>query len=80
MQNWKNKAEIKWEYLNRIDNNISTQDFFGDWCNYKGYSDVGYYLGREFIKYLQHQYSLVDIANLNINQLYQNFKAFALLP
>lgn len=75
-----NKAEIKQEYLNRIDNNISTQDFFGDWCNYKGYSDVGYYLGREFIKYLQHQYSLVDIANLNINQLYQHFKAFALLP
>lgn len=75
-----NKAEIKREYLNRIDNNISTQDFFGDWCNYKGYSDVGYYLGREFIKYLQQQYSLIDIANLNINQLYQHFKAFALLP
>lgn len=73
-----NIAEIKQEYLKRIDNNMSTQDFFGDWCNYKKQSDVGYYLGCEFIKYLQQQYSLVDIANLNINQIYQHFKTFTL--
>lgn len=74
-----NKLEIKQEYLNRIDNNISTQDFFGDWCNYKGHSDVGYYLGCEFVKHLQQHYSLFDIANLNINQLYEQYKTFALL-
>lgn len=74
-----NKLEIKQEYLNRIDNNISTQDFFGDWCNYKGHSDVGYYLGCEFVKHLQQRYSLFDIANLNINQLYEQYKTFALL-
>lgn len=74
-----NQTEIKQEYLKRIDENISTQDFFGDWCNYKKHSDVGYYLGCEFIKYLQQQYSLVDIANLNINQLYDHFKIFARL-
>ena len=73
-----NISEIKQEYLKRIDNNMSTQDFFGDWCNYKNQSDVGYYLGCEFIKYLQQQYSLVDIANLNIKQLYQHFKTFTL--
>lgn len=74
-----NKDEIKQEYLNRIDKNISTQDFFGDWCNYKNHSDVGYYLGCEFIKYLQQQYSFVDITNLNVNQLYRHFKTFASL-
>lgn len=74
-----NKAEIKQEYLKRIDKNINTQDFFGDWCNYKKHSDVGYYLGCEFIKYLQQQYSLVDIANLDISKLYNHFKTFALL-
>lgn len=73
-----NKAEIKREYLNRMDKNISTQDFFGDWCNYREHSDVGYYLGCEFIKYLQRQYSLVEIASLNINELYRQFKTFAL--
>ena len=74
-----NKLEIKQEYLNRIDNNISTQDFFGDWCNYKSHCDVGYYLGCEFVKHLQQHYSLVEIANLNINQLYEQYKTFALL-
>lgn len=74
-----NKSVIKQEYLKRIRGNISTQDFFGDWCNYKGYSDVGYYLGCEFIKYLQQQYSLVDIVNLNITELNKQFKAFVLL-
>ena len=63
------RAEIKREYLRRVDKNISTQDFFGDWCSYKNHSDVGYYLGCEFVKYLQRQYSLVDIASLNVNQL-----------
>ncbi len=71
-----NKAEIKREYLNRIDKNISTQDFFGDWCNYKNHSDVGYYLGCEFIKYLRRQYSLVDIANMDIDRLYREYKSF----
>ena len=72
-----NEAEIKREYLRRVDKNISTQDFFGDWCSYKNHSDVGYYLGCEFVKYLQRQYSLVDIASLNVNQLYNHFKEFA---
>ena len=71
-----NEAEIKREYLRRVDKNISTQDFFGDWCSYKNHSDVGYYLGCEFVKYLQRQYSLVDIASLNVNQLYNHFKEF----
>lgn len=72
-----NEAEIKREYLRRVDKNISTQDFFGDWCSYKNHSDVGYYLGCEFVKHLQRQYSLVDIASLNVNQLYNHFKEFA---
>lgn len=72
-----NEAEIKREYLRRVDKNISTQVFFGDWCSYKNHSDVGYYLGCEFVKYLQRQYSLVDIASLNVNQLYNHFKEFA---
>ena len=74
-----NEAEIKREYLRRVDKNISTQDFFGDWCSYKNHSDVGYYLGcgGKFVKHLQRQYSLVDIASLNVNQLYNHFKEFA---
>ena len=71
----KTKPKIKREYLRRVDKNISTQDFFGDWCSYKNHSDVGYYLGCEFVKYLQRQYSLVDIASLNVNQLYNHLRS-----
>ena len=73
-----NITDIKQEYLQRMDNNISTQDFFGDWCSYKHHSDVGYYLGCVFIQYLQQQYPLVEIAKLNVRQLYQYFKTFVL--
>ena len=73
-----NKAEIKREFLQRIEKNISTQDFFGDWCNYKNHSDVGYYLGCEFIKYLKRKYSLADIANLNTDRLYLHYNEFAI--
>ncbi len=73
-----NKAEIKREYLRRVKENESTQDFFGDWCSYKNHSDVGYYLGCEFVKYLKQFYSLIEIANLNIGEIYKRFEDFAL--
>lgn len=74
----KNQSDIKLEYLRRIKSNESTQDFFGDWCSYKGHSDVGYFLGYEFIKYLQNQYTLIEIANLNINELNKYYEMFVL--
>ena len=76
--NWcvSNQREIKQEFLRRIDSNLSTQDFFGDWCNYQKHSDVGYYLGCEFVKHLQRQHSLVEIANLDSKQLNRHFRAF----
>ena len=58
-----NEAEIKKEYLRRFDAKESVQDFFGDWCSYNGYSDVGYYLGCRFIEYLMKSNSLKEIAN-----------------
>jgi len=62
----KNELEIKKEYLKRIDNSESTQDFFGDWCNYKGYSDVGYFLGTQLIRYMLKKYTLEEIAKMDM--------------
>ncbi len=73
----KNEISIKKEYLNRLNNKVSTQDFFGDWCDYQGHSDVGYYLGCIFIKYLQQKYSLIEIANLSCNTILNEFEIFA---
>ncbi len=75
----RNNSEIKLEFLERIKNNQSTQVFFGDWCDYKGYGDVGYYLGCEFVKHLKHQYSLVEIANLGIDEISEQFEDFVKL-
>lgn len=73
----KNEAQIKKEYLNRIFNQESTQDFFGDWCDYKGYSDIGYFLGCQFIKYLQTKFILKEIANLPYEVLVTEFESFS---
>ena len=72
-----NEAEIKKEYLCRMDNKESVQDFFGDWCSYIGHSDVGYYLGCRFVEHLMKSYSLKEIANFSYRKLNKEFKGYA---
>ncbi len=72
----KNKTMLFKEFLRRIDNDENVQDFFGDWNNYLGYSDIGYYLGTEFIQELAKENSLQDLAVFNIDLIYVKFKAF----
>ncbi|HBC85747.1 MAG TPA: hypothetical protein DCZ94_02205 [Lentisphaeria bacterium] len=68
-RNWceSNKIVLSNEYLRRVDAGESTQDFFGDWCSVLGHSDVGYYLGCEFVKWLVKKYSLIALANMGID-------------
>lgn len=72
-----NENLIKTEYLKRMNNNESIQDFFGDWCNFLGHSDVGYYLGTVFVRFLMNRYSLQEIASMKLNILYKEFVKFA---
>ncbi len=74
---YKNENEIKREYLRRLDKKISIQDFFGDWCSYNGRSDVGYFLGCRFVRYLMKTYSLKEIANMKYRALNKAFTEFA---
>lgn len=71
------ESEIKKEYLRRLDNKESVQDFFGDWSSYNGHSDVGYFLGCRFIRHLMKRYSLKDIANMKYKTLNKSFTEFA---
>ena len=77
--NWcrKNEKLIKAEYLKRLKNNESVQDFFGDWRSFMGHSDVGYYLGTVFIRTLMKKYSLQQIASMKLNTVYKEFIKFA---
>ena len=61
--------QLKKDYLEKIKNNLSTQDFYGDWVEHKGYSDVGYYLGCEFIKHISDDLNTAQIANLELKKL-----------
>lgn len=77
--NWclENEEDIKREYLYRMENGISTQDFFGDWCCYKEHSDVGYFLGCRFVRCLMRTYTLKEIANMSYKTLNREFSVFA---
>ena len=73
----KNDKIIKTEYLKRVKNNESVQDFFGDWCSFKGHSDVGYYLGTVFVRSLMNKLSLQEIASMKLSKVYKEFVKFA---
>ena len=59
-----------------MDKEESTQDFFGDWCSFHGYSDTGYFLGCQFIRYLLKDYTLSEIAVLSKEKLFMKYHSF----
>lgn len=73
----KNEKVLKREFLRRLKQSESTQDFFGDWCGYRGHSDVGYFLGCRFIRRLSSQYTLTGLANMNLSDLLLEFTRYA---
>lgn len=64
-----NRQSLYKEYIRRIDNDESVQQFFGDWCNYNGKSDVGYYLGCELVKTLSERFTLYQLANFTLSEI-----------
>lgn len=73
---YENENDIKREYLRRLDKKESVQDFFGDWCSYNGHSDVGYFLGCRFVRYLMGSRSLNEIAKMKYTALNKAFSEF----
>ena len=53
-----------------------TQRYFGDWCDYHGHGDTGYYLGSRFIHFLRKSHSFHDLINLEISQIYHLYLKF----
>ena len=72
-----NECEIKKEFLRRLDEKADVSDFFGDWCSYNGYSDVGYFLGCRFVRYLMRTHTLKEIANMKYNFLNKAYTEYA---
>lgn len=75
----KNLIELKREYLMRITNSESVQDFFGDWNSYKGHSDVGYFLGCKFVRFLLEKYSLTEMLCMEMDLMLKEYISFSKL-
>ncbi len=74
--NWLNWCKEKHryicsKYLDCIMNELSVKDFYGDWNSFEDRSDVGYYLGCEFIRKLQSSFDVSKIAKLDIKEVKQ---------
>ena len=69
--------EIKQDFYHDLDRmSMSNQRYFGDWVNYKGRGDVGYYLGAKFIRFLCDKYNFDDILSFGIIEIEKLFIDF----
>ena len=49
------------------------QRYFGDWVDYCGRADVGYFLGAKFVQKLCDKYSFEQLINMGIDEVYEEF-------
>lgn len=64
------KSQFKQLYLKALyERQIGTRNFFGDWYEVMGISDVGYFLGSEFIASLYKSYGIDQIARLDFIEI-----------
>ncbi|MBE5776626.1 MAG: hypothetical protein E7326_03900 [Clostridiales bacterium] len=52
------------------------QRYFGDWVDYRGHGDVGYYLGEVFVQYCLKQYALEELILLNADKVTALWRAY----
>ena len=71
----KENRELLYEkFLYQLYNDGDMQQFFGDWNEFMGKSDVGYYLGAELIKKMSKGYDLMELANLELSEIEEQLK------
>ncbi len=66
-----NLKQISKDFLYAVNTGEDTKDFFGDWNDYQGKSDVGYFLGCETIKQLSDKYDLTELANIKESDFWE---------
>lgn len=52
------------------------QRYFGDWVDYYGRSDIGYFLGAKFVQYLCDKIGFEQLIEMRIDEIYQEFCCF----
>lgn len=56
---------------------FENQRYFGDWVSYHGHSDVGYYLGCQFVRSMLSMYELDEIICFTIDKVRELFTQFS---
>lgn len=56
------------------------QRYFGDWADYYGRGDVGYYLGTKLVHYLCKKYSFEQLINMKLDDIYDEYLLFVESP
>ncbi len=52
------------------------QRYFGDWVNYQGYHDTGYYLGAKFVQWLNTKYRFDEMLNFDIKTVQSEWTSY----
>ena len=79
---WKEWCDQNYELLKSSfcrDMTMMTQEnqrYFGDWVCFKGHSDVGYYLGARFVRYLLKNDCFENIINYTFERVQKEFARF----
>ena len=69
--------QIKEDFQKDLDTMTrQNQRYFGDWCNYHGKGDVGYYLGARFIQYVVKTHSLEQMIKYEFDKVYELYCEF----
>lgn len=53
------------------------QRYFGDWADYHGHGDVGYYLGARWVQRLAEECGFDQLIRLNMDEVCDRYRAFA---
>ena len=72
----RNTEIIKKEYWKHLINAENVSCFFGDWNTFMDHSNLGYYLGCEFIRELEKRYTIQNIALLSANEIEKELMLF----
>ena len=70
----KNITQIKKDFAR--DAQSANNRYFGDWCDYRGYGDIGYYLGTQLIYYILKYLKFDDIINFSIAEVNKYWKEY----
>jgi hypothetical protein len=65
----RHKGWLAKEFLKRVEKQASLKDFFGSWFSIQGKKQTGYFLGHEFIRELEKNYSLREIALFKMDKV-----------